>query len=276
MTELGPFIKSNIYGVPFVLEKRSELYIEIAAFITFWGVMAASATYFLRSRRDIFSSKGRLIFVLFIWSLPVTVFGLVFLGADTERWLAVTPIFWMMLVVLNWHSRTYLTTFKARLIEAGLWGLVLLVLLHNASLAIIPQSNPDNNHFLQTAKYLDSHISERDLVMLWGHDNVFTGGHLSYFFSKKARHLRMVGGTQSDHAKNNITALVNSTWENGGRVFVIGRLFLPKDLPESGYPENDQRVDRKELGKVLSRWERTQAFIYKKDIYWELENNVLE
>jgi hypothetical protein len=58
--------------------------------------------------------------------------------------------------------------------------------------------------------------------------------------------------------------------ERNGRVFVIDRVFLDKDRPESRYSPSERKVQRVQVGEMLSQWPRREAFRCNADTYYEL------
>lgn len=234
--------------------------------------LLSSIFYCYVYRKEIFKDKNRFGFILLVWAMPVTLFGLTFLGSDTERWLAILPILWLFLLSVALHAEKHLKSAKASAVKIFIGILVFVMSTHNAVFAIIPAHNPDNNQYLRSARFISSQMSRQDLVFLWGHDHVFTADHLRYFFDLNAIHLNQLAN-ESKYADTIFDILderISRYNVMGGKVFIIGRLFLVEDLPESHYSPGEQKVSREEFARYFSQWERNPAFKYKEDIYWML------
>lgn len=272
LTQIGPAVKQFIWGVPFPLESEFKLYMEIIIFILLWVFLLFSIFYGYVYRKEIFKDKNRFGLILLAWAVPVTFFGLIFLGSDTERWLAILPVLWLFLLSVALHAKKYLKPAKATVVEIFICIFVFGMFTHNAVFGIIPGHNPDKNQYMKSARFISTQISREDLVLLWGHDHVFTADHLRYFFDLEAIHLNQLA-KESKYPETIFGILdetINRCRRRGGRVFIIGRLFLVEDLPESSYSQKEQKVSRETFVLYFSQWERNPAFNYGKDTYWEL------
>jgi len=270
MTGLGPFVKNLLWNVPFVPESRPKMYSEIAAFLLLWLTIGSMVFYYLRFLGRSIACYRRCLMALIVWAVPIMLFGLIWLGSDTERWLAVSPIFWLLLLIGVSHACSQAKPTVAKIAERFLWSFTAIIILYNLISVVLPDHDRKNNPYWQKAEFLSAQMTDQDLVLLWGHDHVFTGSHLGYFFNKKWDHLGMLGNKYWDDIEERIVAMVDEVRRRGGRVLIIGRIFLPEDLPESRYSPSEERVDRIKLGEILSRWERRPAFTYEKDTYWLL------
>lgn len=270
MSELGPFIKNTIFGVSFVLKGTTYLIIEIITFCVLWFIIAYSFFYYIRNLKAFHEREIRFFITTFLWAAPPIFFGLIWLGSDTERWLAVTPIFWLFLLLVVWHNHQSKT--KRKKYMGHLFHIFVVILFcYNLLIAIMPNHNPDNNHYMKTAEALNEHMTDKDYIILWGYDHTFTGADLTYFFRKECTHLAMFGDLHKENTETKLTEKLNEVFERGGRVFINGRLFLEKDLPESRYSDDEHVVPLAKLKEILNKWQRREAFTYKQDKYWELK-----
>lgn len=271
MTELGPYVKNILFGVPFVLKSSARLISEIAAFVILWIIIAYNAFYLFRVRRELVEKEIRFMITMCLWALPPVIFGLIWLGSDTERWLAVMPILWLFLLIPVWRGLRISSSPGKRLTGHIFHALVVVIFCYNLIIAIAPDHDPDQNYYMKTAEAINEHTAGEDFVVLWGYDHTFTGADLTYFFRKECIHLAMFGDRYRKDTEIKLIEKFNEVFERGGRVFVNGRLFLDEDLPESHYADEEHHVPREKLKQYLNRWERREAFTYQKDIYWELK-----
>jgi hypothetical protein len=270
MTELGPVVKQMLWGIPYALQSKSKLYAEVAVFGLLWASVAAAAPYLVRHRRTVFGQAPRMAMILAIWSVLPIVFGLTWLGSDTERWLSVSPVLWLAMLFVAVHAARRLRPAAGRLAKSALWFAVAAVFAHNLLFFAIPDHDPENNQYMRCAEFLNTKMSGNDLALVWGHDQVFTADHLAYFFGVKSLHLGQVGREQTREAFSVLDSNIRACWAQGGRVFVIGRVFLEEDLRESHRSDEHARIKRAEFARFFGTWRRSAAFTYKQDTYWEL------
>ena len=270
LTQIGPVVKQLIWGVPFALTSKIRLYSEIAAFVLLWVFVAMTGLCLYLNRMFAFVSRFRLTLVLLAWALVPLIFGLVWLGSDTERWLAGLPIFWLLVLMCFQNPEVIYESKFSRIFQGIAWVFVLMIFVYNFSFAILPHSKPVNNQYMQAAAYFDSKVSGEDLLLLWGHDHVFTADHLAYFYKIPAIHLYQEARERPSTAIATIQREVDARLNEGHRVFVIGRIFLEEDLPESHAPTEGMAVTREDFAELFDRWRRTPAFDQGKDTYWQL------
>jgi len=270
MTEFGPFIKNALFGVPFVLKGTAYLVAEITAFGIIWLVIAFNAFYFIRRRKEFLEQHLRLILAALLWAAPPVIFGLVWLGSDTERWLAVTPILWLLLIIPVHYQMKRSDKKGKGVMGHVLHTLVVVLFCYNLVIAVIPDHDPETNHYMKAAEALNEQMTPQDLVVIWGYDHTFTGADLTYFFRQDCIHLSMFGDWYREKTEEKLIERFTGVFERQGRVFVIGRVFLEKDLPESRFSADEHKFTREQLRQFLTHWERREAFTYKKDTYWEL------
>lgn len=262
LVDIGPVVKQIIWGTPFLTESTIRIYLEIAMFTILWIFIAAVFVRFIRHRKRALTADGRLLLILCVWALIPALFGLMWLGSDTERWLALLPVFW--LVVTQPDTRR-----SGK--NAFIWLFVVMMLIFNLAFFAIPDHNPKNNRYMESARALDTQMQPGDLVLLWGHDNVFTGDHLTYFFSHDAIHIGQVGRETPKQAFPFLRSEIDMRLDNRQRVFVNGRIFLEEDLPESHVSDSEANISRAQYGVFLSGWDRTVAFNLGRDTYWLLQ-----
>jgi len=234
-------------------------------FAMLWIFIATVAIKYIRHRKSLLKDNGRLLLILFAWALIPALFGLMWLGSDTERWLALLPVFWLVVAQPVSHSIRR----PGKNIIA--WLFVAVMLIFNLTAFAIEDHNPKNNRYMETARALDMEMQPGDLVLLWGHDNVFTGDHLIYFFEQSAFHIGQVGRETPVQAFAFLSSEIYKRLNSRKQVFVNGRIFLEEDLPESHLSDNEADISRKEFGNFISRWDRTESFTLDKDIYWSLQ-----
>jgi len=268
---VGPFVKEQLWGVPFVHEGIGTVYSELALFCAVWAVIAIVAILFLRRRKDVLSGFGRIIAVMTIWAAPIVAFGLVWLGTDTERWLALTPILWLFLALLAAGTKESSELSYGKVLTVSAYCLAGFVIVYNLTTFIYPGSQRSNNFYWSSAEQIASKTGERDLVMIWGHDNVFTGSYLDYFYHRDNVHLWMAGSSSGDAIEQRLRSEIAEATGRGGGVFVVGRMFMERDVPESHYSDDNQYPSRRRMGEILSAWERTEAFVVGIDTFWELK-----
>lgn len=270
MTELGPYIKNVLFGVPFVLKSAALLIAEIAAFVLLWVILAFDAFSLFLKRRELAEKDIRLLITFGLWALPPVIFGLIWLGSDTERWLAVMPVLWMFLLLPAWLSIRSSGFPRKKIIGHVFHALVVILFCYNLVVAVIPDHDPEQNYYMKTAEALNEHMTDKDLAIIWGYDNTFTGADLTYFFRKDCIHLGMFGDTYKQNMESKLVEKIDEVFARGGRVYINGRLFLDKDLPESRYSDDEHVVPLAKLKQALNHWQRREAFTYKQDTYWEL------
>jgi hypothetical protein len=268
--ELGPAMKQAVWGVPYVIESNLRLYVEMVVFVLLWVFLIAVAFYLVWYRKEVFRSKARAAWVLALWAIPPALFGLIWLGSDTERWLSILPVVWLLILFTAVRAARFLSATRARAIEIALWVFVAIVFAHNLVFAIIPDHDPDNSQYMQSAQYLNSEMNGGDLIFLWGHDHVFTADHLTYFFGVEAHHLEQHARERPDQTFSILDSSIQNCWARGGRVFVSGRIFLHEDLPESHRSDVNANIKRAEFDEFFSKWKMTTAFTYGKDTYMEV------
>ncbi|MCK4657150.1 MAG: DUF2723 domain-containing protein [candidate division Zixibacteria bacterium] len=268
--ELGPAIKQAVWGVPYVIENNLRLYVEMVVFVLLWVFLIAVAFYLVRYRKEVFRSKTRMAWVLAFWAIPPALFGLIWLGSDTERWLSVLLVLWLLILFIAIHAARFLSAARAKAIEIALWAFVAVIFAHNLVFAVIPDHDPDNNQYMQSAQYLNSRMSGSDLILLWGHDHVFTADHLTYFFGIEAHHLGRYAKKRPDEAFSTLDSDILNCRARGSRVFVSGRIFLYQDLPESHHSDANANTERAEFAEFFSKWKMTSAFTHGTDTYMEV------
>jgi len=271
MVELGPYVKSLAFGVPTVVESKMVLILELIAFVLFWMLLASCVYFIWKNRTKMSKGDKQYLTTLLLWSLPVVCFGMTWLGTDTERWLAMSPILWLLGILLYRISTRDNKGSAVRRKNMILAVVVLIVFSYNLGLTMYPNTRIDNNYFYKSACELNDHMGENDKVFLWGHDHIQTGPNLSYFFGKNWIHLHLTGGKYWDTIEERINEEVRETASKGGNLFVIGRVFLPKDMPESRYSDATERPSRRRLAEILSRWKREEVFSIGIDTYWKLD-----
>jgi hypothetical protein len=270
IVEFGPAMKQAIWGVPYVVENDLRLYVELVVFVLLWVFLIAVAFYLVRYRKEVFRSKARMVWVLALWGVPPTLFGLIWLGSDTERWLSILPVLWLLILLIAVHATRFLSAAKARAVEIALWAFVAVIFAHNLVFAVIPDHDPDNNQYMQSARFLNSEVDSNDLIFLWGHDQVFTADHLTYFFGVEAHHLGQLARERPDQTFSILDTSIRNCWARSGRVFVSGRIFLREDLPESHHSDTNTSIERAEFAEFFAKWNMTSAFTHGKDIYMEV------
>jgi len=270
LADIGPMIKQIIWHVPFAAESRTQLHVEITIFLLLWAVLITAIVYAIWRFKVIFSGRYRLAVILIAWALLPIIFGLVWLGSDTERWLALLPIVWLLFLQIADHGRKNLARAGGRVLETALWAVVAVIVIYNLATAFVPNHNSANNPYMQSAQQLSEQMSGKDIVLLWGHDHVFTGDHLAYFFNRKSLHIGQVGRERPDDALTILDQVVQERFAAGGRVFVSGRIFLDEDVPESHVSESEANISRIEYRALFSKYHRTEALVCGDDVYWEL------
>jgi len=270
LVDIGPVVKKVIWGVPFRVDSQVRLYIEVVVFAILWLFIIFMAGYLFRFRKNILNIRKRLIAILTSWIAIPTVFGAIWLGSDTERWLSVLPVLWLFVLFVVMHGREFLSHTRRRTVEAVIWGFLIVLFVNNIAFSILPDRDIDNNHFMLTAQSLNERMNEDDIVFLWGHDHVFTADHLTYFFSLDAIHIGQVGRERPDQAFNILEQRMTESRIRGGRIYVTGRIFLSRDLPESHVSEEELNISREEYCELFTKWIRREAFTIGKDTYWEL------
>ncbi|MBU1318346.1 MAG: DUF2723 domain-containing protein [candidate division Zixibacteria bacterium] len=270
LADVGPMIKQIIWHVPFTAESKMRLHVETAMFMLLWAVLITALIYIIRRFKDVFSGRYRLALILISWALLPIIFGLVWLGSDTERWLALLPIVWLMFLLIADHGRRNLARAGRCVLETALWTVVVVVATYNLATAFVPNHDSENNPYMQSARQLSEQMSEKDIVLLWGHDHVFTGDHLAYFFNRQSLHIGQVGRERPDDALTILDQVVRERFSAGGRIFVSGRIFLDEDVPESHVSESESSISRLQYRALFSKYHRTEALVCGDDIYWEL------
>ncbi len=270
-TDLGPAVKQALWGVPYAGRSGAGLYVEIAAFLLLWLLMAAAAIYFFRYRKAVLTLSPRLAVILLLWSLLPAAFGLIWLGSDTERWLSITPVIWLALVFIAVHALRYLRRSRAAAVEVALWTFAAVVFAYNLAFSVIPDHNPENNRYMKAARFFSSHLSKGDMVLVWGHDHVFTADYLLYFFDIDALHLGRISREQPDEAFSLLESRIRDRLKKGSKVLVNGRIFLDSDLPDSHRSDDDANIRRTEFARFFGSWSRREAFRYLNDTFWWLE-----
>jgi hypothetical protein len=266
LTDMGPVVKQIIWGTPFVTESTIRIYLEIAMFAILWIFIAAVFVRFIRHRKYALTADGRLLLILSVWALIPALFGLIWLGSDTERWLSLLPVFW--LVVTQPVSGDTRRSGK----NAFVWLFVVVMLIFNLVFFAIPDHNPKNNRYMESARALDMQMQPGDLVLLWGHDHAFTGDHLTHFFDHDAIHVADVGREQPGSAFTFLRAEIERRFTDGNRVFISGRIFLEEDFAESHFSDGESNISRGEFRVFFSKWDRNEAFNLGRDTYWLLQH----
>ena len=268
--ELGPATKQAVWGVPYLVENYLRLYAEMVVFVLLWVFLIAVAFYMARNWKEVFRPNARVAWILALWAIPPSLFGLTWLGSDIERWLSILPAIWLLILFTSVHAVRFLSASRARAVEIALWSFVAVVFVHNLVFAVIPDRNPDNNQFMQSAQYLNSEMNSNDVIFLWGQDHVATGDHLTYFFGIVSHHLAQHARQRPDQTFSILDSNIQNCWREGGRVFVSGRIFLPEDLPESHHSDASANIKRAEFAEYFSKWEMIPAFTYGKDTFMEV------
>ncbi len=270
ITEFGPAVKQAIWGVPYAVENQVKLYVEIGAFTLLWVFLAILALYIALYRRELFRPRPRLAWILALWAAPPVVFGLTWLGSDTERWLSILPVLWLIILFAAVHAERYLSASRARAFKAALCIFVTIVFAQNLTVSVIPDSDIENNEYMRSARFLNSQMSSNDLALIWGHDQVFTADHLRYFFRIDALHLEQIAREQPDQAFSVMNLAIRNCFERDGRVFVSERVFLDEDLPESHRSEKDANIKRTAFKEYFSAYDVKDGFVRNGNAYREL------
>jgi hypothetical protein len=266
IVELGPAIKQAFWGVPYASSDGIKLYVEIIMFVILWSSLAFAGIYAFRNRVQLFGVRTRLALIFALWAIPPIVLGLTWLGSDTERWLAILPLLWLSVLLIMMHARS---TGRNKMV-VGVGVFVAVMFLHNLVFAVIPANDPDNNRYMNTARFLDKQMSERDIVFLWGYDNVFTADHLRYFFDIESYHLAQIAREQPDETFQILESAIDDCLGRGGRAFVNGRILLDEDIPESHRSDESANIKRDEFAKFFGDYDVKEAFTLGHDVYWEV------
>jgi hypothetical protein len=265
LDQIGPVIKQLVWGVPFAMESKPLLYLESVAFCMVWAFLLMLLVVTVRNWKAITSRYGRVFITLAAWMASPAVFGLVWLGSDTERWLAVLPALWMTIALIT-HSAS-----GKRPVMWISSLFVVFMLVYNMSTSAIPAADRANNPYFAAARQISENMKPGDLVLIWGHDNVFTADHLVYFWGLDALHIGQLGREQPDNAFEILTKEIMSKFASGNSVYASGRIFLNEDLPQSHVSVDEANIKREEFREFLSQWDKVQAFTVGTDVFWRIQ-----
>lgn len=270
LVDLGPLVKSTVWGVPFVEQSRAGVYAELGVIAALWATISVMTVAFAICRKRIMREHPRQVIILLLWVALPAVFGLVWLGSDTERWLAVLPAMWLLMVVVVTDVNGKRFPSSPRWVRTLFAVFAFATVSYNAAFSVLPDEDIDNNEYLKAARILDLRMSENDLVLLWGHDHEFTGEHLAYFHGKQASHVAQVLRETGKQTFNVLQSSIDEARSHGGRIFLMGRLFVDGGPGKSEIESINVDVSREQFQDFFSRGTRRVAFSLGNDSFWEL------